>query len=372
VSAAAGLRRALAPLFRRRPLDASKLRKVALIRFCCLGDVALSTPLARALRTGLPQAEITFVTSPFSAPAAQRVPYVDRVLVLPEGGAARLRGLWRLRREGFDLAVLLHKSSGAALGCLLSGAKARLGFDWQGQGFSFTHAVPFDPAAHEIRRYLSLLGPLGLPPRGEESALRLLPGDQEAGDALLRERGLEPGRPLAVLFPGGGQNPGTALAAKRWRPDGFRALAERLRGAGWQVAVMHGPDEAAAAAAVAQGLGPSVAAVGGRGWDATFGALSRASWYCGGDTGISHFAAALGVPTLTLFGPTDPGQWAPLGGAHRQVWRALACSPCFTATERLSARFYACRDWACLAALPAEEVLAAASGQLQALGLGTL
>jgi heptosyltransferase-2 len=374
VNAAEGLRRTLAPLFKGRPLDKSKLHKVAVIKLCCLGDVALSTPLVRALKLGLPGAELVYVTGAYSSPAGRRVAYADRVIVVPDGGLPRLRSLWALRSEGFDLAVLLHKSAGAVLGSCLTGSAARLGFDWRGQGFAFTHSLPFDPSAHEVSRYLSLLGPLGLSPQGEDTSMALLPGDAEAGDALLRANGLDPLQRLAVVFPGGGKNPGTLLAAKRWGPEGFRALAGRLQGAGWQVAVLHGPgpEDTAAAASVAQGLGPRVAAVGGQGWAADFGVLSRAAWYCGGDTGTTHFAAALGVPTLTLFGPTDPGQWAPLGPRHRQVWRALPCSPCFTATERLSARFHACRDWACLAALPTEEVLAAAAGHLQALGLGNL
>ena len=196
---------------------------MAIIRLCCLGDVALSTPLARALRAGLPQAEITYVTAPFSAPAAQRVPFVDRVLVLPEGGAALLRGMWGLRREGFDLAVLLHKSSGAALGCTLTGPRPALASTGRARASASPTRCPSTPRLPRDPPFPIAAGPAGpWPDQGcEETELRLLPGDREAGEPLLRNAGFTWIRPpIRRAVPGRRAEPrhgagGQALACRR-------------------------------------------------------------------------------------------------------------------------------------------------------------
>jgi ADP-heptose:LPS heptosyltransferase len=351
------------------PIDKASIRRIAIVKLCCLGDVAFTTPLARALKKGLPHAEITYVSGRYSLPVAQRVPQADHVVELPEGSLGRALGLVASRRRRFDLAFVLHKTAGAQLGAWLMGARYRLGFDFKGQGFSLTHPLPFDPGLHEVRRNLSLLGPLGLLPDGEETGLQLLPGDAEAGQALVARAGLDLQRPIAGIFPAGGKNPGTVLLAKRWTPEGYRSLAQWLLAHGWQVAVFSAPDAPGLAESITQGLGAGAGVVGHGPLGPMLGAIAQCRYFVGGDTGPTHFAAALGLPTLTLFGPTEPSQWAPLGERHEQVWRHLPCSPCFTPVEKISQRFLDCKDWACLRQMGAAEVIAHAEAQLDRLQL---
>lgn len=350
-----------------------EVRRVLVVKICCIGDVVLTTPLARALRAAWPRAEICYLTGAFSLEVARRVPWADRVIEFPERAsvAARAAFLVAMRRERFDVGFCTHKRLPATLGLALTGCRIRVGYDYRGHGVPLTHRVPFDAHEHEVRRVLSLLGPLGVPDAGDTCSLRLLPGDAESADVLLRRAGVDPDRPLAAVFPGGGVNPGTTLAAKRWTVEGFRALSVFLRDrAGLQVAVIGGPGDEPRVHDVADGLGAGVAAVAdGSPLGTMMGVLARCRTMAGGDSGLTHIAAALGVPTLALFGPTDPGQWAPLGPQHAHVTRALPCSPCFTADERLSATFRACRTWECLQALPADVVISAAETHLRRLGM---
>ena len=339
------------------------------MKVCCLGDVVFSTPLARALKKQWPDAELTYLTGTFSRPLAERVPGVNRVLTLPDGVFGRLRFLFALRHEHFDLALCLHKSWAAAAGLWLTRAARRVGFDWEGNRSFFTDSVPFDLRMHEVRRYLSLLAPLNVEVDGEHCALTL-PADARAeAETRLRKLGWD-GRPLAALFPGGGANPGTVLLAKRWTLEGFQVLAASLAKSGFQVLALGGPGEEALGKAVVKGLGKDgLDLCGQTSLPGLLGLLACCSYFVGGDSGPVHFAAALGVPTLTLFGPTEPGQWAPLGGPHAHVWRQLPCSPCFTPQEKLSARFKACPDWACLQQMPSYQVISAAEKQLRQLNL---
>ncbi|HLV97629.1 MAG TPA: glycosyltransferase family 9 protein [Ktedonobacterales bacterium] len=123
------------------------------------------------------------------------------------------------------------------------------------------------------------------------------------------------GASVLALHPGSGQR------AKCWPPDRFAALAGRFIAAGWQTLILEGPADEEAASAVLRLLAadraqrvavltlPKLAAL-----------LARAKLYVGNDSGVSHLSALLGVPTLTLFGPTDPAIWAPRGARAQMVW----------------------------------------------------
>jgi ADP-heptose:LPS heptosyltransferase len=168
---------------------------------------------------------------------------------------------------------------------------------------------PAGAATHCSRHLLDTLAPLGPAlvegdPDGAE--VRLAPPEAERATARvwLRARGLGSGQ-VVILHPGAGS------AAKAW--PGFPALGRRLRDAAWPLVVVAGPaDVAAVTAMLAAGVGDSMVA---RDWPLPrLAALfAEASAFVGNDSGLSHLAAAVGCPTLALFGPTDPRVWAPLG-----------------------------------------------------------
>jgi len=79
--------------------------------------------------------------------------------------------------------------------------------------------------------------------------------------------------------------------------------------------------------------------------------ISRSAVYLGNDSGITHLAAAVGVPTVALFGPSDPRQWAPRGRRVTVISRQVDCSPCSNSTMK------SCPHRACLSELSAEEVI---------------
>lgn len=139
-------------------------------------------------------------------------------------------------------------------------------------------------------------------------------------------RGLE-GAPALLLHPGSGGR------EKCWPPERFAALAGRFIEAGWQVLVVEGPADGSAATALLAALPAERAQlVAGLALPQLAALLAhacsgeRARLYVGNDSGVSHLSAWLGVPTLALFGPTDPAIWAPRGPRVWVVWAGAVTS----------------------------------------------
>ena len=152
------------------------------------------------------------------------------------------------------------------------------------------------------------------------------------------------------------------LSAKRWPPQRFAALADRLieeRGA--QVLLVGGLGDKAIAAAIKESTGHEP-------WDLTgqltFGQLGalleRCDLFVGHDTGAMHMAVAVGAPVVAIFGPSDPRMYGPYGKNGVTLWHDVGCNPCL-----LRGRWdAACRQFKCIEAVTIEEVWRAATAFL--------
>jgi ADP-heptose:LPS heptosyltransferase len=209
---------------------------------------------------------------------------------------------------------------------------------------------PFRARRPLVRRYLDALSPLGIEAPTAAPKLYVGPADAEAGGALLERHGLNPGRFAALV-------PGSVWATKRWPSTGFAGVAARLVSERELPVLLLGSDaERALCDEVARKAGDGVTSAAG---ESTLGQLaaivSRARLFVGNDSGPTHMAMALGVPTVALFGPTDPGQFDFRG--HALVYRDLDCSACsFYGSER-------CRlgHWDCMLSITPDDVMGAVS-----------
>jgi ADP-heptose:LPS heptosyltransferase len=304
-------------------LSAIPPRRILVLKPCCLGDLVQTTALIAAVHKRWPLAIITIGTGRWSTPAVAHHPAVGHVL---DVGALGLRGkrqvgdvvrLWPvLRGRHFDLAIVPDRSPVPALLLTLAGIPVRAGYDSGGRGRCYSIRVRPQPALHELdqmRRLLSALGIEGMP------RPRVYPGQQGVDEAraLLAALGIAP--PLALLAPGGGDNPGTTMPGKRWGPNGFAEVAAALQAVGATVALVGAGGDRAATAAVAA-MAPAICDVTARTSVAGVAALAaQASVFVGNDSGVTHLAAAAGCPTVAIFGPTAPGLYAPRGDWVRTV-----------------------------------------------------
>jgi heptosyltransferase-2 len=308
-----------------------------------LGDTVMTLPLLRALRRTLPGAELWCV-GPWVATVLESEPGVARRLVPPRRTRSRLQQARRLRHVGFDLALIVPSSFETALAGWLSGARWRVGYaaDWRTR--LLTH--PLRPEAgptHEVATYLALLRPLGLDEPPSAPCLTVDPARRSEARRLLGELGPARG-PRVGLQLGAAFGP-----SKLWPPERIAALATRLVARGVHPVLLGSEAAREIEGAVTAAAGTALPSLVGRDRPALLaGLLAELDAFVGADSGPAHVAAAVQVPTVTLFGPTDPRLTAPLGPAQRALWRQPSCSPCFLRECPI--------DHRCLRALEVEEV----------------
>jgi heptosyltransferase-2 len=289
-----------------------------------LGDTVMAVPTLRALRAAMPGAEL-WCLGPWVEPLLAVEPGITHRLATPRRLGARLGQARRLRRARFDLAVLLPGSFEAALAGRLSGARWRVGYG-TGRSPFLTHAVPTPPGwTHQVAAYLALLGPLGIAAPATAPTLSVDPGRRAEAQRLLEGSGVPPGAPRVGLQLGAALGP-----AKLWPSRRIAELATRLQRRGIQAVLLGSPDARDLAAAAQAATASPIPSLVGRDHPGLLPALiGELDALVGADSGPAHVAAAVGVPAITLFGPTDPRLTTPLGPDQRALWRQPACAPCF-------------------------------------------
>lgn len=333
------------------------LMKILALQFKYFGDAVLMTPALRALRQHFTGAEIHLLVSAEIAPLLQNLPFVDRVWAMPRrrGHASLGRSLpilRDLRAQKFDRSVDFASNDRGAIISRLIGAQERLGWDERG-GFwgrrlcYTTRIAPPKVPPHESIRLCQLFAGWNIPlPAALESEIRADATQAEAAGKLLPHD-------RAIIC-----HVASSQSKKEWPLTHWAELHRLAKAAGWSLAfttakgareqaLMDGLKKLAPDAEILPFIAelPLLLAV-----------LARAKAFVSGDTGPLHFAAALGVPTISLFGPTPPDRWAPLGEKSR-VLQGAACT--------CDRRFPDCRsENFCLAAISPAQVFTAVNASL--------
>ena len=284
----------------------------------------MSLPALRALRAAYPKAHIALLAKPWVKQLYEAERSVDAVIQLdPE---LRWKQAIRLRAEKFDLAVLFPNSFESALQVFLTGAKRRIGYARDARSFLLTDAIPIpksgDIPKHERFYYLELLRRAGL--------IDALPNISEIhldGAEAAAERGRQIFESRGVNLPVIGVSPGAAYgSAKRWLPERFAEAAARLA-EGASIAIFGSAAERSMCAQVS-------AACAGHNFAGTttlrefIDMTAACQLFLTNDSGAMHIAAGLGVPSITIFGPTDETATGPSGSNARIVRELVECAPC--------------------------------------------
>ncbi|HEY7204946.1 MAG TPA: glycosyltransferase family 9 protein [Methylomirabilota bacterium] len=294
-----------------------------------LGDTVMALPMLAALRAARPDARITLIGRWATLLAGQGV--ADALLPYPRGQADRRRLASAVAHERPDVAILLPSSFESAFAAWRWGARRRIAYGTDARGLFLTDALPLpSPRRHQVDEYGALLVPLGIAECAgvpQWTLAKDAPADADV-DGLLAAAGLDGGGPLVGLHLGAAFG-----SSKLWRPEAYGRLARFLIDDGLRPVLLGTSDDAATAEAVIAAAGTDVASLVGRDRVALLPRLlARLRCLVSGDTGVAHLAAAVGVATVTLFGPSDRRLTAPRGGAARVLDREVPCSPCFRPT----------------------------------------
>ena len=337
-----------------------------------VGDAIMALPALRAVHGRFPDANISILARPYVADIYRGQKICDELISYdPKGAHAGLFGRERLakelRKQKFDIALLLQNAFDAAWLAWRAGIPERVGYARDGRSLLLTKKVPVpkhdEIPAHEQFYYLELLRRAGwvdsLP---GESFIELDVSEEHRRQA--EETLLSAGaRPNAIRIAiGAGASYGSA---KCWPPDRFAGCVNHFRlHTDVDVILFGTAAEQKVSDAIAAGIrGPSLSLVGKTAIAALPALLSRCQLFVGNDSGAMHVAAAVGLPVVAIFGPTDPHGTAPVTPRCTVVREKPYCSPCFLRRCPI--------DHRCMTSVRPEAVEAAARGWLRSAGVAS-
>ncbi|HEV2830166.1 MAG TPA: glycosyltransferase family 9 protein [Pyrinomonadaceae bacterium] len=341
--------------------DWQAVERVLVVRLRSIGDTVLATPSLFALKRFLPQLRLDILLEDWVAPVLSGFPHVDNVITLErKSTASRARVARQLRANRYDVVYNLHGGTTATLLTRASGAKHRVGYSTYQYARLHNELSPASSVlwgrdkTHSVEQQLALLGWTGVPV-SDRPATKLAVTNEAAANisARLEAAGLRD-QPFAVI------HPAAAFATKQWAADKFGRVAEHLMGQGLPAIAIITPTEkpiidemnshAATPAQAFMDLSlPEITAL-----------LARARLFIGNDSGIAHIAAAVGAPSVVIFGSSNTAHWRPWATAAAEVvLEEMECQPCHG---------YFCEKFdepECIKRVPVERVVAAAERVLR-------
>jgi len=329
----------------RRPPVPSRVTNLLVLRADRIGDMALTTPALADLRGYFRKAKITVLAPPAPLELLRGHPDVDHLVPLtgarlPDGLAGR-----------FDLVIDFTPDEDMRGALLARATRARLraGFRAAGRQACFSlHGPRAEPRRHIVDLNRALLDSLGVPAKALRPALYV--SADERGKAQARLSALGAAAPRVAIHPGG------HYPSQRWSPESFATIITGLtERTGAACIVLAGPGERELALRITAAT-PDALTSGEVGIREMMALISSCDLFIGNNSGPLHVAAALGVPTVSIMGPSDPLRFAPRGPADRVVRMDLPCSPCGRAR---------CWHHTCLRSIEPEAVCAQAVAALE-------
>jgi heptosyltransferase II len=351
-----------------RPIDRSRVRRLLIRAVNWIGDAVMTTPAVDTIRANFPEAQITVLANPAVSPIFSFYDGVDRMITVDRNGRhkgtrGRLKLAAELRKERFDLAIMLPNSFDSALVPFLAGIPQRAGKDSDARSMILTHRFPrklLRPDTHQVLNYLTMLEYFGLQPVDARLRLQSSAAEESEMDALLAGHGI---RKSDFIL---GINPGAAFgSAKRWYPERFAETAQELAQRwGARVVITGGPSETAMAQRIEEHLGGDCANFAGATSVRQLMALiKRCDFFITNDSGPMHIAAAFDVPLVAIFGSTDHRTTSAFFERGAIVRSGADCAPCM--------KRECPTDHHCMTEVTAAQVIEAADALYGRLGIGT-
>lgn len=334
-------------------------KRILVIRLDRIGDVVLSTPVVQELRQHFPHAFVAMMVRPPCRELIEGHPSLDEVIVYDKEGRERgvlgtIRFALRLRRYEFDTALVLHPSNRSHWVPWLAAIPTRIGYRRK-SAWLLTHRLPHrkqEGRRHEAAYTLELLQPFGITPVVPKPLIVVREAAGRQVEAMLAAASIQPTDRLV------GVHPSASCISKRWMPERFAQVADRLAAEhGVRICLVAGDEDARYADQVVQAMQQPVTNFAGR---LSLGQLAALLQRCrlliSNDSGPVHIAAAVGTPVVDIFGRNQAGlspqRWGPLGEGHVILHKEVGCVTCLAHECDI--------NFLCLSTLQVEEVYQAA------------
>jgi lipopolysaccharide heptosyltransferase II len=310
-----------------------KPTRICIFKIGAIGDVLLTTPMVHALRQRYPKAIIDYWVGQWASKALYNNNDLDHVYAFDDDTfiKKRLDLAIRLARQiavqKYDVMLVLDKHWSLGTFARLCNIPFRIGFERDGEGFAHNIAVKYGPLKHEMDYYLELAYRANAKRvKQPKIVFNLSREDKKYAELFFKAHNLNPRKTIGIV-PGGAKNPGQENIIKRWPAEYFAIVAKELQKEGWQIILIgRSPGDDDARQVMLETAPNSVSAIGNCTLHQSGALLEKCRLVICNDSGPMHMAAAVGTPTVSVFGPTDPRRWAPRGKSHLWVWNPIDCT----------------------------------------------
>jgi heptosyltransferase-2 len=325
-----------------------------------IGDAVMTLPAVASIRATYPKAHIAMLVKPWVADIYKLFSDLDEIIIYEnkfDNPAGVFRLAQKLKGEKFDLAILLQNAIEAAIIALSARIPLRAGFDSDARGLLLTHRIRRTEEIKKIHQtdyYLEMVKALGCVSANREIHMETKINILEAGNVLRKFLPEETKKTIIGIAPGATYGP-----AKKWFPDRFAATADSLSEKfSAQVIIMGGRDDGETAQEIQKLARAKLINLAGKTTlrEAIY-LISQCSLFISNDSGLMHIAGALNIPTIAIFGSTNPVTTAPAGNKSIIVRKEVPCSPCLKKT--------CTTDFRCMKMISVEDVLQVAENLIQ-------
>jgi lipopolysaccharide heptosyltransferase II len=320
------------------PTIPKEAKNILLIQLGDIGDVVLSVPSLRALRENFPEARLIVAVREKAGELIAACPWVDGVISINQQKRPRLEEVRyqtsffaHLRHFHFDLSINLRLGDRSAILAFLAGARQRISFYahdgqlWQNRVSTHLNLLDYEIGQYVADYYSSLLAAYNVRTPHALPQLEVPAEKLKQAEALFVAEQVSPDQPVIAL------QPFSLWPYKELETPKYVELIRTITSTyGFPVILVGSPEESARASAIAEGAGTKVHNLAGKTSIGMLAAVLKAcALFIGVDSAGMHIAAAVGTPTVSIFGPSSSASWAPRGHEHLVVRRdGLPCVPC--------------------------------------------
>lgn len=327
--------------------------KILIIKLRAIGDVVLSTIVISNLRKAFPDAQIDFLTEMPAKDVVSGNLDLDEIITFDRARIQKLkfwtglkenfRFIKTIRNNQYDIVFDFFGNPRSALITFLSGAKERIGYNWRGRQFAYNRIVKSRAAeVHEAEFHLDALTALNIPITNRNLHFAIHSSDEAFADDFFSEFHLENSLVIGLNSSGG-------WPAKKWPLPYFAKLADRfIRELNAKILLFWGPGELDEVKKLKDLITTEAVIIPKTDLKRLAALLQKCSLVVSNDSGPMHIAAAVGTPTVGIFGPTHPETQGPYGDKHEvAIKKGLPCLGC----DRLN-----CETDECMRELNVDEV----------------
>lgn len=302
-------------------IDWKNVDRVLVVRLRSIGDTVLTTPSLIALRRFLPGAQIDILLEDWVAPVLDGFDAVDNVLTFKKNDfVSRLRAVWQIRRNKYDVVFNFHGGTTSTFFVRAADAQARIGFSHYRYSFLYNYRLSSSSdfwgkePTHSAEQQLALLGFVGVPVEDKpKSRLVVTKKAQASIDEKLRSKIQNPKSKIALF------HPAAAFAMKQLETKNFARVAEFLREKDFQTVAVATEAESDVLENLKKNSSVPIITFDDLTLPEITALASHAELFVGNDSGIAHIAAAVGTPSVVIFGPSNINHWRPWTDAPNEI-----------------------------------------------------